>query len=64
LPAGPVAVTRCKRFALQKPALSAAVLALDAGDYQACLFTDVQTGGEAVVYRAGPHGDRLQRAVP
>lgn len=63
LPAGPTAVTRGKRVALRTLAPSAAVLTMDERDYQAHLFTDAQTGTEAIVYRNGPHGYRLARAT-
>ncbi len=38
-----------------------AVAAMDAMDYDVHLFTDAETGEEAVVYRAGPSGLRLAR---
>lgn len=38
-----------------------AVAIMNAMDYDAHLFTDAETGDDAVVYRAGPHGQRLAR---
>lgn len=38
-----------------------AVAAMDAMDYDVHLFTDAETGEDAVVYRAGPSGLRLAR---
>lgn len=40
---------------------AAAMLTLDAMDYDAHLFTDVDTGEDAVVFRGGPYGVRLSR---
>ncbi|MGW5312218.1 sigma 54 modulation/S30EA ribosomal C-terminal domain-containing protein [Nocardia thailandica] len=38
-----------------------AARALDAMDYDVHLFTDAETGQDAIVYRGGPWGIRLQR---
>ena len=37
---------------------------MDALDYQAHLFTGLDTGQDAIVYRAGPTGYRLARQAP
>jgi len=54
-------VTRRKSVALQRATPSQAVAVMDAMDYDAHLFTDAETGEDAVVYRAGPSGLRLAR---
>lgn len=54
-------VVRRKSVALQRATPLDAVAVMDAMDYDAHLFTDVETGEDAVVYRAGPSGLRLAR---
>ncbi|MDI3315316.1 MAG: sigma 54 modulation/S30EA ribosomal C-terminal domain-containing protein [Mycobacterium sp.] len=54
-------VTRRKAFVLQRETPLQALAVMDAMDYDAHLFTDVESGEEAVVYRAGPSGLRLAR---
>ena len=60
VPAGAV-ITRRKSVALQRATPSEAAAVMDAMDYDAHLFTDAETGEDAVVYRAGPSGLRLAR---
>ena len=62
LTAGPDAVVARRKAVLARrltPMQAAQVM--DAMDYDAHLFTDVDTGEDAVVYRAGPSGLRLAR---
>ncbi len=62
-PVGPAVITRRKRPVLRTMTADAALRELDARDYQAHLFIDAQTRAEALVYRAGPCGYRMTRAV-
>lgn len=59
--AGEAVVVRRKSVVLQRTTPLEAVAVMDAMDYDAHLFTDVETGEDAVVYRAGPSGLRLAR---
>jgi hypothetical protein len=64
---GPNGVTRRKQVRLETLTAQQAFAELDARDQQAHLFTDADTGMDALVYRGGPHGYRLARtasAVP
>ncbi|WP_277395998.1 sigma 54 modulation/S30EA ribosomal C-terminal domain-containing protein [Mycobacterium camsae] len=54
-------VVRRKPVALQRTTPLQAVAVMDGMDYDAHLFTDAETGEDAVVYRAGPSGLRLAR---
>jgi hypothetical protein len=54
-------ITRRKRATLLCGTPMQAVAVMDAKDYDAHLFTDAETGEDAVVYRAGPSGLRLAR---
>jgi hypothetical protein len=54
-------VARRKSVLLQRLTPLQAVQVMDAMDYDAHLFTDAETGEDAVVYRAGPSGLRLAR---
>lgn len=54
-------ITRRKPVVLQRSTALEAVAAMDAMDYDVHLFTDAETGEDAVVYRAGPSGLRLAR---
>jgi hypothetical protein len=54
-------VTRRKPVVLRRNTPLEAVAAMDAMDYDVHLFTDAETGEDAVVYRAGPSGLRLAR---
>lgn len=58
---GPGEPTRRKSVSLTtgRPLTAAAVM--DAMDYDVHLFTDADTGEDAVIYRAGPRGLRLAR---
>lgn len=58
---GPGEPTRRKSVTLAVERPLAAATVLDAMDYDAHLFTDADTGEDAVIYRAGPHGLRLAR---
>ncbi|QLL05835.1 sigma 54 modulation/S30EA ribosomal C-terminal domain-containing protein [Mycobacterium vicinigordonae] len=59
---GPNAVVaRRKSVVLQRMDPMDAVRVMDAMDYDVNLFTDAETGEDAVVYRAGPSGLRLAR---
>ncbi|MGW4091444.1 sigma 54 modulation/S30EA ribosomal C-terminal domain-containing protein [Nocardia sp. NPDC004750] len=58
---GPGELVRRKAVALMTGSLPAATALLDAMDYDAHLFTDAETGEDAVVYRAGPFGLRMAR---
>jgi hypothetical protein len=59
--AGDGVVTRRKDYALLRGTPAHAVAVMDAMDYDVHLFTDSETGEDAVVYRAGPSGLRLAR---
>ncbi|WP_244603992.1 sigma 54 modulation/S30EA ribosomal C-terminal domain-containing protein [Mycobacterium attenuatum] len=59
--AGDAVVVRRKSVVVQCSTPLEAVAVMDAMDYDAHLFTDVETGEDAVVYRAGPSGLRLAR---
>ncbi len=62
LTAGPdTVVARRKEALTQRLTPMQAAEVMDAMDYDAHLFTDVETGEDAVVYRAGPSGLRLAR---
>lgn len=62
LTASPDAViVRRKPVAPQRATPLEAVPAMDAMDYDVHLFTDAETGEDAVVYRGGPSGLRLAR---
>lgn len=54
-------ITRRKSYPLLVDEPTAAVVVMDAMDYDAHLFTDGATGEDAVVYRAGPSGLQLAR---
>jgi hypothetical protein len=54
-------VARRKSVLPQRLTPLQAVEVMDAMDYDAHLFTDAETGEDAVVYRAGPSGLRLAR---
>ncbi|MBF6128660.1 sigma 54 modulation/S30EA ribosomal C-terminal domain-containing protein [Nocardia brasiliensis] len=54
-------VVRRKRCALSRATVTEATTVLATMDYDAHLFVDVETGMDAVVYRAGPRGVRLAR---
>ncbi|MGB8387368.1 sigma 54 modulation/S30EA ribosomal C-terminal domain-containing protein [Mycobacterium sp.] len=54
-------ITRRKPVVLQRATPLEAVAVMDAMDYDVHLFTDAETGEDAVVYRAGPSGLRLAR---
>jgi hypothetical protein len=54
-------VGRRKSILAQRLTPLQAAEVMDAMDYDAHLFTDVETGEDAVVYRAGPSGLRLAR---
>ncbi|WP_306439465.1 sigma 54 modulation/S30EA ribosomal C-terminal domain-containing protein [Mycobacterium simiae] len=52
---------RRKPVVLRRATPLQAVAVMDAMDYDAHLFTDAETGEDAMVYRAGPSGLRLSR---
>ncbi|MBX9983596.1 MULTISPECIES: sigma 54 modulation/S30EA ribosomal C-terminal domain-containing protein [Mycobacterium] len=54
-------VVRRKSVVLQRTTPLQAVAVMDGMDYDAHLFTDAETGEDALVYRAGPSGLRLAR---
>ncbi|KAA8958764.1 sigma 54 modulation/S30EA ribosomal C-terminal domain-containing protein [Mycobacterium sp.] len=54
-------ITRRKPVRLLRGSPAQAVVEMDAMDYDVHLFTDAETGEDAVVYRAGPSGLRLAR---
>lgn len=54
-------ITRRKPVVLGRATPLEAVAVMDAMDYDVHLFTDAETGEDAVVYRAGPSGLRLAR---
>jgi Sigma 54 modulation/S30EA ribosomal protein C terminus len=59
--AGDGVITRRKAYELLRDTPVQAVAVMDAMDYDVHLFTDSETGEDAVVYRAGPSGLRLAR---
>jgi hypothetical protein len=59
--AGPSAIIRRKPARLRSLTVGAALEELDALDHWAHLFTDAETGTDAVIYRGGPYGYRLAR---
>jgi len=54
-------ITRRKPYELLRGTPAQAVAVMDAMDYDVHLFTDSETGEDAVVFRAGPSGLRLAR---
>ncbi len=54
-------IIRRKSVVLQRCTPLDAVAVMDGMDYDVHLFTDAETGEDAVVYRAGPSGLRLAR---
>ena len=54
-------IVRRKSVVLQRATPLQAVAVMDRMDYDAHMFTDAETGEDAVVYRAGPSGLRLAR---
>ncbi|BBX75710.1 dormancy associated translation inhibitor [Mycobacterium shinjukuense] len=54
-------ITRRKPVVPRRDTPLGAVAAMDAMDYDVHLFTDAESGEDAVVYRAGPSGLRLAR---
>ncbi|MET7426321.1 sigma 54 modulation/S30EA ribosomal C-terminal domain-containing protein [Dactylosporangium sp. NPDC005555] len=58
---GPARITRRKAVPLRPRRVCQAASMLAAMDYDVCLFTDADTGEDAVVYRAGPSGLRVAR---
>lgn len=54
-------ISRRKRAQLLRGTPLDAVAVMDAMDYDVHLFTDAETGEDAVVYRSGPSGLRLAR---
>jgi len=58
---GPDQIRRVKTYRLPVGAPCQAAAAMCALDYDAYLFTDLETGEDAVVYRCGPTGLRLAR---
>ncbi|MGW6425508.1 sigma 54 modulation/S30EA ribosomal C-terminal domain-containing protein [Nocardia sp. NPDC055053] len=54
-------IVRRKRCVLTTAGVETAVRVMDAMDYDAHLFTDAETGEDAIVYWAGPLGVRLAR---
>ncbi|WP_301121304.1 sigma 54 modulation/S30EA ribosomal C-terminal domain-containing protein [Mycolicibacterium fortuitum] len=54
-------IGRRKPVALARLTPAEAIAVMDARDYDVHLFTDAETGEDAVVYRAGPSGLRLAR---
>jgi hypothetical protein len=63
-PRGAGQVVRVKQCVLVWSEIDAAAAMLEAMDYRAHLFTDPDTGSDAVIYRAGPTGYRLTRLAP
>lgn len=57
----PAPIARLKSFKLHRGSACQAAAILNAMDYDVYLFTDAETGEDAVVYRAGPTGIRLAR---
>ncbi len=60
-PADERRVVRHKSFVLSREMPDEAVFEMEAMDYDFHLFTDVATGQDSVVFRAGPTGYRLAR---
>ncbi|MGQ4615922.1 sigma 54 modulation/S30EA ribosomal C-terminal domain-containing protein [Nocardia sp. R7R-8] len=58
---GPGEVVRRKTVPLVTGSPLAATAIMDAMDYDAHLFTDAETGEDAIVHRAGPFGLRIAR---
>ncbi|QIS11337.1 sigma 54 modulation/S30EA ribosomal C-terminal domain-containing protein [Nocardia arthritidis] len=58
---GPGDLARRKVYPLLVAEPLAAAAVLDAMDYDAHLFTDAETGEDAVIYRAGPTGLKMTR---
>lgn len=58
---GPVVVTRLKTYRLHVGVPCQAAAFMNAMDYDVTLFTDGETGEDAVIYRAGPTGLCLSR---
>jgi len=58
---GEGAIARLKTYRLHLGMPCQAVAVMNAMDYDAYLYTDAETGEDAVVYRAGPTGVRLAR---
>ncbi|QLY34360.1 sigma 54 modulation/S30EA ribosomal C-terminal domain-containing protein [Nocardia huaxiensis] len=58
---GPGSITRRKSVPLRVLEPLAAARIMDAMDYDVHLFTDAETGDDAIVYRAGPSGLKLAR---
>lgn len=56
-------IVRHKTFALTQETPDEAAFEMDAMDYDFHLFTEIGTGREAVIYRAGPTGYRLARVA-
>jgi hypothetical protein len=54
-------IARLKIFRLRVATPCQATAAMNAMDYDAYLYTDVETGEDAIVHRAGPTGTRLAR---
>ncbi|WP_433685302.1 sigma 54 modulation/S30EA ribosomal C-terminal domain-containing protein [Nocardia sp. CA-119907] len=54
-------IARRKPYALARADVGVAVASMDAMDYDVHLFTDAETGEDAIVYRAAPLGLRLTR---
>ncbi len=57
----PGRIARVKDFRLHAGVPCQATAAMNAMDYDVYLFTDSETGEDAIVYRAGPTGVRLAR---
>ncbi|ODR12083.1 hypothetical protein AWC26_15185 [Mycobacterium shimoidei] len=60
---GEEVIARRKGYALRRMTPLEAVAVMDAMDYDVHLFTDIETGEDAVVYRGGPSGLRLARQL-
>ncbi len=58
---GPGALRRRKRYRLPTGPPCRAIASMNAMDYDVMLYTDGETGEDAVVYRSGPTGVRLAR---
>ncbi|WP_157778092.1 sigma 54 modulation/S30EA ribosomal C-terminal domain-containing protein [Nocardia terpenica] len=58
---GPGDLTRRKHYTLTQAQPLAAAAVMDAMDYDAHLFTDADTGDDAIVHRTGPTGLTLTR---
>ncbi|NUU21525.1 MAG: sigma 54 modulation/S30EA ribosomal C-terminal domain-containing protein, partial [Streptomycetaceae bacterium] len=57
-------IVRHKSFALARETPDEAAFEMDAMDYDFHLFTDLGTGQDSVIYRAGPTGLRLAQVQP